>query len=168
MRGLLDEAGGHPTPHLMGRHASALKHQGPGSHDGSLANLTVIEQRRTHAHQSTAAHRSPVYRNLMTDGDIIFEHHRGTVALVNTTAVLHIHPVAHPDGINIGTKHGIEPHATVATHHHISDNTRGLGEVTPLTPLRHLAAIRFDQRHVGILFQSEQLNDSPASSTSSS
>jgi len=60
---------------------------------------------------------------IVADADIIANMHLCLlIRTVQYSAILHIHAVAHPNGIYISTNDGIEPNAATISHLYISHN----------------------------------------------
>lgn len=80
--------------------------------------------------------------DVMSDGHIVADM-RGTCLMghMDTGAVLHIGAVADGDRCHVATYHRVEPHRTLVTHRHITDDSGVLTKIAVSPPFGSETAV---------------------------
>lgn len=103
-------------PNLIRRHLGIVEDDSASSDDGTLTNLSVVENGSVHSYQRTVVNGASVDNSPMTDTHIIANDDGSAPGLMEAGTILDIDAVAHDDGVDISTQYSGEPYRAVITH----------------------------------------------------
>ena len=138
----LEVLGGDATPNLTSGNLRILQHQGTGSDNGALANLTAVKQGGTHADEGVVVNGAGVDGDIMTNGDVVAD--MGWTSLVgdvDAATVLNVGAVTNGNGGYVATNDGIEPNGALVAHSNVTDNGGVLTEIALFAPTGGHASI---------------------------
>ena len=148
----LDVFGWYASPYLSSRNLGILQHQGTSGNDRALADLTAIEQRRTHADEGVVVDGAGMDGDIMADGDIRADMRRTRLeGDMHARAILYIGAMANSDGGYIATNNGIEPDGALVAHLYVANNGGVLTEITVFAPLGCQTLVTLNQCHIDLL-----------------
>ncbi len=103
-------------------------------YDGPVGDDGVVHDYGTHADDDIVAYDAAMHIRTMPYGHVItYDALRNIIGGMQHRIVLHIHPVAQPDGSDVSTKHCAVPYAAVAAHAYRAYKCRSLSKKRALS-----------------------------------
>ena len=132
----------------MGSNLGALQHEGTGGHDGSLADVGIVEHGGSHADECSPPDGAGVHGGVVAYRHVVLNDGGShIISDVYAGAVLHVDAVAHPYVGHVAAHHGIEPDGAFVAHHNVAHDGGVLAEIAFFSPFGGHSFDRFDKCH---------------------